>query len=216
MRLVMISDTHGRHQELMLPEGDVLIHAGDFSSGKSWDELQAFAEWMHAQPHQHKLLIAGNHDLLLEEHPEDARALLSGCATYLQDEALDLEGIQVYGSPWTPQFFDYAFMLPRGEALAQQWAKIPTETELLITHGPPQGLGDLTFMGVSAGCEALQTRLQELTSLQLHVFGHIHEGYGCFPAAGPRSYTSMNVSSCRWAEPGLNDPVVWDWPGHQS
>ncbi|SFC28940.1 Predicted phosphoesterase [Marinospirillum celere] len=211
MRLVMISDTHGRHQELSVPDGDLLIHSGDFSSGKCWDELTEFADWLHSQPHQHKLLIAGNHDLLLESFPEDGRALFAGWATYLQDEACQLEGISIYGSPWTPRFFDFAFMLERGEPLAERWARIPATTQLLITHGPPQGLGDLTSLGTHAGCEALADRLPFLPELKLHVFGHIHEGYGSFPASGRRAYASINASSCRWADPGLNPPLVWDW-----
>ncbi|MDR9466881.1 metallophosphatase domain-containing protein [Marinospirillum sp.] len=212
MRLVLISDTHGRHRELQLPEGDVLIHAGDFSSAGSWDELLEFSDWFQAQPHRHKILIAGNHDLLFEDFPEDARALFKGWAHYLQDSALTLEGLKIHGSPWTPRFFDYAFMLPRGRALAERWAKIPADTQLLITHGPAQGLGDRTFTGENAGCEALAEQLPRLPDLQLHVFGHIHEGYGYYPPSARRRYASVNVSNCRWGDPGLNEPIWLDVP----
>ena len=94
--------------------------------------------------------------------------------------------------------------------MAERWAHIPKETQLLITHGPAQGLGDLTFTGESAGCEALAEHLPRLPDLQLHVFGHIHEGYGYYPPSARRRYASANVSSCRWGDPGLNPPLVVD------
>ncbi|WP_114416922.1 metallophosphatase domain-containing protein [Marinospirillum perlucidum] len=211
MRLVMLSDTHGRHRDIQVPGGDLLIHAGDFSSGHSWEELEEFADWFRAQPHAHKVVVAGNHDLLMESDPEAGQRLFAGWAHYLKDKALTLEGIQIYGSPWTPRFFDYAFMLPRGSALAECWRKIPEATQLLITHGPAQGLGDLTFTGVRAGCEALTKRLKQLEQLKLHLFGHIHEGHGIYQPTSLRPYTSINASSCRWSDAGLNPPLCFDW-----
>lgn len=210
MRLVLVSDTHGRHKEIRMPDGDLLIHAGDFSSGRSWHELQEFADWFYSQPHRHKVLVAGNHDLLLEDFPADAQSFFKGYAHYLCDSSIVLEGLKIYGSPWTPQFFDYAFMLPRGLPLADRWARIPEDTQLLITHGPAQGLADETFMGEQVGCEALAERLPQLPDLQLHVFGHIHEGYGYYPPTARRHYASANVSNCRWGDPGLNEPLVLD------
>ncbi len=212
MRLVLISDTHGRHEELKLPPGDLLIHAGDFSSGHSWEELQAFADWFQQQPHRHKVLIAGNHDLLFEDEPQAARALFAEQSHYLQDSSVTLEGLTLYGSPWTPRFFDYAFMGARGQEMQAQWQAIPESTQLLITHGPPFGLADLTATGVHAGCEALAQRLPRLPDLRLHLFGHIHEGYGVVEATATRPWVSVNASSCRWGDPGLNPPLVLDWP----
>ncbi|WP_416886366.1 metallophosphatase domain-containing protein [Marinospirillum sp.] len=211
MRLVLISDTHGRHTELQLPAGDCLIHAGDFSSGRSWQELQDFIDWFASQPHPHKLLVAGNHDLQFEQEPCAARARLPSNIVYLQDSSMELEGIRIYGSPWTPRFFDYAFMCPRGEAMAERWARIPERTQLLITHGPAQGIADLTSTGQQVGCEALIERLHQLPDLRLHVFGHIHEDYGIYPATSTRGWQSANASSCRWGDPGLNEPLVIDW-----
>lgn len=209
MRLVMISDTHGRHEELALPEGDCLIHAGDFSSGWHPQETEAFLQWFAEQPHRHKLLIAGNHDRCFEIRPDQIRLLLPDGVVYMQDSGCDLEGIRVWGSPWTPRFFDFSFMLTRGEALAERWRRIPNDVELLITHGPPQGMADRTSTGVHAGCEALQQRLQQLPQLRLHIFGHIHEGYGVYPNPSGQ-HISVNASSCRWADPGLNPPLVLD------
>ncbi|SFX55518.1 metallophosphatase domain-containing protein [Marinospirillum alkaliphilum] len=210
MRLVLVSDTHGRHEELVLPEGDCLIHAGDFSSGWQLEDVAAFLQWFAGQPHRHKLLIAGNHDRCFEALPEQMLQLIPEGVIYLQDSACELEGIRVWGSPWTPRFFDFSFMLSRGEPLAERWRRIPDDVELLITHGPPHGLADQTSTGEHVGCEDLKQRLQQLPQLRLHVCGHIHEGYGIYPDRSGR-HTTVNASSCRWADPGLNPPLVLDF-----
>ena len=108
MRLVLISDTHGQHDQLRIPDGDVFVHAGDMSNMGEPAEIREFAEWLYAQPHKHKVVIAGNHDFLFEDEPAKARAMLKGCA-YLQDSAVTIGGLRFYGSPYTPRFFDWAF-----------------------------------------------------------------------------------------------------------
>lgn len=211
MRLVMISDTHGQHGELKIPDGDCLIHAGDFTGYDSPEALDAFADWFRSQPHRHKVLIAGNHDRCFQQQPTVTKAKFQGWVHYLQDSGCELEGIRIWGSPWTPRFFDFSFMLARqGEAIKERWQRIPLSTQLLITHGPAQGKADLTSTGIHVGCEALQQRLQHLPELQLHVCGHIHEGYGFYPAS-QGGYATANASSCRWADPGMNPPLVLDF-----
>lgn len=210
MRLVCISDTHNRHDALRLPDGDVLVHAGDLTgSGRPW-EVETFARWFGAQPHKHKILIAGNHDWLFERDNEQARAFLGlhcPSAHYLQDTGIEIEGVRFWGSPWTPLFLNWAFNLKRGLALANKWVRVPSDTQVLITHGPPHGILDLTRHGRNVGCEELAAALENRLRPKVHVFGHIHEGYGTYTRNGTKF---VNASSCTEFYEPVNAPVVVD------
>lgn len=181
MRLVLISDTHGYHEELDIPQGDVLIHAGDLTRRGGVDEVEEFGRWLTALPHPHKLVIAGNHDWCFQVEPTAARRAL-GEVTYLQDSGTAIRGLRFWGSPWQPEFMNWAFNLPRGGPLAEKWADIPEDTDVLITHGPPLGVLDIVRDGTAAGCEDLSRRLDSVRPA-LHVFGHIHEARGSHQAA---------------------------------
>jgi Icc-related predicted phosphoesterase len=177
MKLVLMADTHGRHRNIDIPDGDVLIHAGDFSAWfGALDELHEFNDFLGQLPHPYKIVIAGNHDFSFERENAESRAALTN-AHYLQDDGIEIEGMTFYGSPWQPEFLNLAFNLPRGEPLRRKWRKIPPDTNVLITHGPPYGIGDKTFDGHHVGCEDLLVRVQTIKP-RLHVFGHIHEGRG--------------------------------------
>ncbi|SDW98027.1 metallophosphatase domain-containing protein [Marinobacter mobilis] len=180
MKLTVISDTHGMHEKIArIPHGDVLIHAGDSLGRGTLEELEALNDWLGRLPHRHKILIAGNHDWCFQNEPEEARRLVTN-AVYLEDSGIEIDGLQFWGSPWTPEFFDWAFNLPRGDALARRWAQIPDSTDVLITHGPPMNILDQVgerFGGQHVGCEALAERVAQL-QLRAHLFGHIHESHG--------------------------------------
>lgn len=203
MKIVLVSDTHGSHEALVVPAGDLLIHAGDLTRTGTLSELEAFADWLRALPHRHKLLIAGNHDFCCERQPEATRAVLAEFV-YLVDEAVTIEGLNFYGSPWTPQFFDWAFQKPRGPELAAVWGRIPAGTDILITHGPPKGILDWTVSGDRAGCADLADTVAELAP-RLHVFGHIHEAVG-HETHGATTY--VNASSVDLGYRVVNEPVV--------
>lgn len=215
MRIVAISDTHGRHEELDLPEGDLIIHAGDFSRrGVDADELGAFLRWFAALPHPHKVLVAGNHDLLVERDPARARALLPPGVTYLQDGAAEVAGLRVWGAPWTPVFCRWAFMLPRGEALRAKWDRIPSGVDVLVTHGPPYGHGDLArpFDGQqprAVGCVELLQAVRRVRP-RLHVYGHIHEGHGVTRSDDIEGTLFANAASCAHDQDALRAPLVLD------
>ncbi|OIP44152.1 MAG: metallophosphoesterase [Deltaproteobacteria bacterium CG2_30_63_29] len=176
MRLVLISDTHGYHEDLALPDGDVLIHAGDLSSMGQPEEIARFGEWLGRQPHRHKVVVAGNHDWGFQREPQRARELLGDCH-YLLDSACAIEGFHFWGAPWQPWFLSWAFNLQRGPELAAKWALIPRNTDVLVTHGPPFGILDRTHSHQDAGCADLLARVQ-VVKPRLHVFGHIHEARG--------------------------------------
>lgn len=205
MRLVCVSDTHGYHDAMHVPDGDVLIHAGDLTKRGTLEEVRAAGEWLTKLPHKHKLVVAGNHDFLFERDPAAARALFTH-ATYLEDEAVEIDGVRFYGSPYTPEFFNWAFMLPRGEALRAKWARIPNDVDVLVTHGPPNKVLDRTVHGDHAGCEELAERVAELKP-KLHVFGHIHEGYGIRDDV-PTRY--MNASICTFDYRPKNAPMIFE------
>ena len=203
MLFVAISDTHGYHDRLEVPDGDVLIHGGDLTKHGRLEDVEAFDRWLAGLPHRHKIVIAGNHDFCFQHRPREARALLRH-AIYLEDRAVEVEGVKFYGSPWQPEFFDWAFNLPRGPALAAVWAKIPDDTQVLITHGPPLGIGDLTHRGPHVGCEDLLRRVRQVRP-RLHVFGHIHEAAGRYDVDGT---TFVNASIA-----GRGKPIVIEWEG---
>jgi Icc-related predicted phosphoesterase len=199
MRLVIVSDTHQQHRKMRLPDGDVLIHCGDFLGGPLYNQglqLLDFNSWLDELPFEHKILIAGNHDHLLglPDHAEEWRQQLTDCI-YLQDEGVEINGVSFWGSPWTPDFFPehWVFNQTRGsEATRKRWAMIPSATNVLITHGPPHGILDVCrdirnpSKLTSVGCAALRSRVRELKQLKLHAFGHIHEGRGAHEADGVR------------------------------
>lgn len=208
MRLVCISDTHSMHRQVEVPDGDILIHAGDCLGVGTLEELEDLDNWFSEQPHRHKILIAGNHDWCLQDEPADAEALIRN-ATYLRDSGVEIEGLKFWGSPWTPVFFDWAFNLARGPAIAERWAKIPADTDVLITHGPPAGILDQVITAndsQSVGCDDLANELKRL-SVKMHVFGHIHESYG---QRRLDDCLFVNASTCNGSFRPLNPPVVVD------
>jgi predicted phosphodiesterase len=204
-RIVCISDTHMLHDQVSVPPGDVLIHAGDFSNQGALSDVEKFNAWLGALPHRHKIVIAGNHDFCFEWNAQEAQDLLSSCV-YLQDSGIEVEGFKIWGSPWQPRFFDWAFNLDRGEPLREKWSLIPPDTDILITHGPARGHGDRTVTGEDVGCEDLLDRLRQLEPL-LHVFGHIHEGYGV-TNEGPT--ICVNACNCTLRYQATQAPIVVD------
>lgn len=137
-----MSDTHELHREVEVPAGDVLIHAGDFTMfSKSLRQIEDYNDWLGEQPHRWKLIIPGNHEFFLEADP-GRRSMLSN-AVVLIDEAVTIAGLKVYGSPMTP-LYGGAFGKSLAADRAKHWAKIPSDTNILITHGPPFGILDLS------------------------------------------------------------------------
>ena len=205
MRIVAVGDTHGSHRQLAIPDGDLLIHAGDLTRSGSLDELPDFVDWIESLPHAHKIVIAGNHDWCFQRQPEMATSMLEGCA-YLQDQAVTVDGIRFYGSPWQPWFHDWAFNLRPGAEIAANWDLIPSGIDVLVTHGPPYGHGDRTWRGVDAGCRDLLAAAARVRP-RMHIFGHIHEGAGLSKDAGT---VYVNASCCDLFYTVVNPPIVFD------
>lgn len=184
MKILFISDTHGEHQKLNnLPQADILIHSGDISKrGKDY-EIEDFIKWLSSLDFRYKIFIAGNHDFYFEGKTiSKVQEMLPQDVFYLCDTGITIEGINIWGSPITPTFFNWAFNRDRGSNIAKYWDKIPQNTDILITHGPPSGILDRTISGSNAGCGDLLKKI-ELIKPKYHLFGHIHEAYGVYETA---------------------------------
>lgn len=206
-RLVFISDTHGFH-DFEVPDGDVLIHAGDGCGRGTLEEARSWIRFLQRQPHPHKIMIAGNHDRCFESESERARQLVPKGVVYLQDSGCDVDGLRVWGSPWQPEFCDWGFNLPRGPQLARKWALIPDAVDILVTHGPPHGVLDRNESNTACGCEDLRHAVRRVQP-RVHAFGHIHEGYGTRVVDGT---LFINASKCTATYRPTNAAIVVDLP----
>lgn len=174
-KLVIISDTHGLTPKL--PDGDILIHCGDLTNFGTFTQMSNSIQWLKNQSHEYKICIAGNHDFILQQ--SDCSDLFADSGIhYLEDKLVEIKGLNIYGSPWTPTFMDWAFMKDRGEPIRQMWDKIPNNLDVLITHGPPWGILDLSiYTNKSVGCVDLLSKVLKVKP-KIHCFGHIHYCYG--------------------------------------
>lgn len=195
MKLTIISDTHGKHKHVTddLPGGDLLLHAGDLSSMGHEHEIREFAAWYNKQnKYDHKVFIAGNHDWGFQNNVEKVKEIIGSydTITYLQDDWVNVgdgdphdenvNTVKIWGSPWQPEFYNWAFNLPRnGEELKAVWDMIPEDIDILITHGPAWGILDDVEgnRNVHLGCELLAERIKQIKP-KIHICGHIHTGYG--------------------------------------
>lgn len=192
IRIVCMSDTHGQHREIYLPPGDVLVHGGDFTKTGEPGTIQDLDDYFGEckSNFQQIVAISGNHDMTM--HPsyynqnwyrwhhkkfDSTKHIFENC-TYLEDTSMTTtttsgggDGLNVYGSPWSPEFYNWAFNLDRGEPIREVWDKIPNNTDILITHGPPLGRGDLTTSNGRAGCYDLLVAVQERIRPRVHIFG---------------------------------------------
>jgi len=185
MRVIAISDTHGKHldldDDLKALGGDnentIIIHAGDVSNRGKMDEISQFLNWFSNLPYKYKVFIAGNHDFGFEIADTIADEYIDKGVTYLMDSMVEIEGVKIYGSPWQPRFYDWAFNVNRGDAIAKKWEPIPEGLDILVTHGPVHGILDDTYGGMRVGCEELYKKVFEVRP-RFHICGHIHFGYG--------------------------------------
>ncbi|UJR79937.1 metallophosphatase domain-containing protein [Sandaracinus amylolyticus] len=191
MRVVAVADTHTFEHELWVPDGDVLVHAGDMLRGGTLEELEGVARWIRALPHRHKVIVAGNHDVCFEHMSSRSRALAmigaddpSSGVVYLEDSGVEIEALRIWGSPWQPAYHDWAFNLPRGSSeLAAKWALVPSGIDVLITHGTPCGIGDRGPTSGRHGCERLREAMPRIRP-RVHLFGHIHQDGGAWTIDG--------------------------------
>lgn len=220
-KITCISDTHTKHNKLdgFLPGGDILICAGDITSRGYLTEIENFATWYDKiDNYDHKIFIAGNHDFGFQDDLLKVKGILTGYKNidYLQDDFMFLgEGeveyddmLKIWGTPWQPEFHNWAFNLPRGEKLKEKWDMIPAGTDILITHGPAFGKLDyVPYNGINVGCEELLKRIEEIKP-KIHVCGHIHSGRGVVFSEGTL-YVNAAVLNDRYEF--RNKPITIDF-----
>jgi Icc-related predicted phosphoesterase len=184
MRIITISDTHCKHHELtkdleMLGYEDetMIVHAGDCTNVGKEHELTNFLDWFSDLPFKYKVFIAGNHDFCFEVIDDIPQRYKDKGVVYLMDKMVEIGGLKVYGSPWQPTFYNWAFNVNRGDAIAKKWENIPEGLDLLITHGPVFGILDDTYTGMRVGCEELYKKVVQIKP-KYFICGHIHYGYG--------------------------------------
>jgi predicted phosphodiesterase len=179
VKIVAISDTHGLHRKLVLPPGDVLVHAGDITPKGETHIVLDFAEWLAAQPFRHKIVIAGNHDYCLDI----SRPSYDGLAVrvfeergihYLFDSSRVLDGVKFYGAPWCPRLSGWAFF----DREQDQFEHAPRDIDVLVTHAPPHGIRDDASDESHFGSRHIVRYINRCARLKLHIFGHVHAGYG--------------------------------------
>ena len=220
MRLVAISDTHCRLRKVTVPSGDLLIHAGDLTfRGDILEISQELRELGRIAKNftYGCVLTAGNHDFLAERNPDLMKQMCDDQGlVYLDHQTATVGGFQVFGSAYSPEFNRWAFNVPRGPALKFLWDQIPDDTQVLVTHGPPMGILDPVERYNNStglievehvGCADLYARTKELKQLKLHVFGHIHLGYGVHNS---NELTYVNASVCNEQYKPTNTPIVLD------
>lgn len=203
MKIVAFADTHGLHDDVAIPDGDVLIFAGDLCNAGSITEVSFFADWFNALPHKTKIFIAGNHDVAIQEQTSLCVGMID--AIYLEDQEYTIDGIRIYGSPWTPTFLDWAFMKSRGEEIRERWDLIPEGLDILVTHGPPFEVLDNTGHDY-VGCMDLKHAIMGANPKHV-IFGHCHEDHGSV-VRFRKEY--MNVSICDGDYDPCRQPVVFE------
>jgi Icc-related predicted phosphoesterase len=191
MRIAATSDTHGYHERIKTyPEADIFVFAGDCSQTGRLPDLFKFSNWINQLPYKHKIVIAGNHDWGLYRDLSLGSRLFEKDTFYLLDQEVVVNNVKFYGSPWTTEFCGWAFMKEEPE-LENKWSRIPEDTDVLITHGPPWDILDRNQQGECCGSKSLFLKLNN-SNIPIHIFGHIHEARGQFVKThGTRCY---NVS----------------------
>jgi Icc-related predicted phosphoesterase len=205
VKIVCLSDTHGSHRKVHVPPGDLLIHAGDFTLlSKSQPEIRDFNAWLGELPHRHKIVIPGNHEFAFEENPRLSRMISN--AVFLIDEAVEVGGFRVWGSPITT-LYGGAFGRSASLDRARIYSKIPEGTDILVTHGPPFGVLDRPA-GTDRcdGCKELLVAVRRIQP-RLHIFGHVHGGYGTYRTNGT---VFVNAALCGESDGIEQQPIVID------
>lgn len=210
-RVWAISDTHGMHGQLQVPEGiDLVIFAGDCSNNRNRainaNEVANFLYWFNYLDIKHKILISGNHDTSIEAGMHGLGKLDGTYRSiiYLEHSNFNIDGLNIMGSPYTPTFGDgWSFNKNRGK-LDPYWEQIPKNLDILITHGPPKSILDLSE---NRDCElelcgdtALYNRVMEKKP-KVHIFGHIHNFKYC-KNQGIREFNGIKFINASCVEDG--------------
>jgi len=186
MKISIISDTHNKYKQLVMPDADVVILCGDATSVGQEYEIANFLNWFSKlDQYKYKIFIAGNHDWFFEKTPQFVKQILPDNVIYLEDSGVEIEGIKFYGTPVQIDFCNWAFNRPE-EKLAKYWEAIPDDTDVLITHSPPLGILDYSPMCGKVGSPTLLNEVTMRIKPKVHCFGHIHHSHGVLEQDGTK------------------------------
>ena len=209
MKITCISDTHNKHHYIDTREfstTDILIHAGDFTGNGNASQTLAFLQWYSDLNVPHKILVAGNHDFSACSEIFPSMLAQFPSITYLRNSSVTIDGLVIWGSPYSNIFGQWAFMKDDFE-LYNIWEQIPANTNIVITHGPAYSIADKVVNAHNrdphVGSQSLRDKLKKLKLLKLHVTGHIHESYGTYLG----KYTTVNASVCDLNYVPFNRPI---------
>lgn len=207
-RFVFLSDTHNQHKDLILPEGDILVHSGDACLHGTVKEFASFVEWFrNVEGFKHKIFVPGNHDMFVEEAYHMSMSMLDDDVHMLINRSIILDDISIYGAPWSPNLRGWAFC--PGDAIVHEWKKIPDKVDLLITHSPAYDLMDKPHPPAQSpkyGCKDLAEALLK-RRIRYHAFGHIHGSYGM---SNYNDRIMINACNCDEEYDLINKPIVVD------
>ncbi|CAF1161727.1 unnamed protein product [Didymodactylos carnosus] len=184
LRFVCMSDTHNQIHKLIIPHGDVFLHCGDAVKHRtSARDLITFNTFVGTLPHKHKIFISGNHCTCIDpNHPERTQQILSNLV-YLQDSSVDIDGVKIYGSPWRPKrgyvYRAEAFGYDASRIQIDKWSHLPSDVDILMTHGPPYSIRDFNpSSGKRVGCPGLLEEIITRVKPSISIFGHMHDCHG--------------------------------------
>ena len=211
IRIVAVSDTHGFHRDVEIPDGDVLVHAGDITMNGEVDVMIDFVRWIAELPHRHKIVVPGNHDRCLDisQTKFDGGVVrlfdLVRDVHYLVDASRMLEvrneKIKVYGAPWVPNLRGWAFW----DRNYDKFDTAPRDIDVLVTHAPPLGIRDDNVMDTHFGSRHVVRYLNRCPLLRTHIFGHVHEEYGMDKRG---EILFANACTCNRSYDPVNPPLV--------
>lgn len=218
MRAVCISDTHCQLSQIRIPEADIVIHAGDALSRGNYSEWLDFIEEFSSLPHKYKIYVPGNHDWITEKNEALCKEECEKAGIiYLNNSGIEIEGKKFWGSAITPRFYNWAWNKdsqtdyslkpnhPQYDSIKPYWDMIPAGTDVLITHGPPYGILDISiYSHTHCGCPILLDKVLEIQP-KCHIFGHIHAYHG---VAAQGKTTFINASSCTEKYDPTNVPHI--------
>lgn len=226
LKLVFISDTHTQHDKVHVPECDILFHCGDWTYLGEKETVENFAKWLNTLPARHIVITPGNHEIgLFRKLPQSRSWILDHCprANLLIHESVEIQGINIFGSPYTPYFHNWAWNAGRTIAesvyyfkpfIGDLWQDIPENTQILITHGPPYNILDTAMdyndgYATSVGCVELSKRIEALPDLKIHAFGHLHYDGGKTKTINNIKY--VNAAVCNDAYKPSNSLITVDF-----
>jgi Icc-related predicted phosphoesterase len=220
MKILALSDTHSKHRKVEIDSTgiDVLLHCGDITAQGEIHVLKDFANWLKDLPIPHKNVICGNHELGYEfgyKRPEMLKIFEDAGINYLENSEIVIDGIKFYGSPVTPFFHDWEWNYQRGEQIKKFWDKIPDDTNVLMTHGPPYGIVDLVEDDIfnkgrdlHQGCEELAKRVKQLKKLKLSCHGHLHHSASKIEVINGTTFANVAIMNDRYLP--VNKPQIFE------